>query len=842
MMNFTFIPDWLLPTFLLLPALLWMFLGVGLPYALAVLPRSDWRKPATLIGVALAFGPALVTTAMFFIGTFGQFSAINVLLASIGVATIGVLLATRNRSPLTLPDQNQIAPKRLSTIDWTLIAVIVVAILIRFWNTAYWPYTTYDEFWVYGYNAKLFMLRGAIPSTMGYYPQLLPLAYTYAQLMWGAVNDHAARTVVPIFALASILMAYLLGSRLFNRRVGLITAALWTLFPQHMAWSQFGDLEVPVTLYFTGTVLFFALGWRERNRRYIVLSGLLMGAALWTKPTAGALIESMLLVMIATAVYWLIRQPHIDKLRVWLTSPEARYPLLALCVAVPMGGMWYVRNMLYGLPPLVFPKGYWQLAAQRSGQELGWPLLIAVIVTALLVIHKKRVRAALLGVALMLVGSLPSAFGWRLPTYAELSQLAVGSIPADLKPTPLTVVEWAIIGIGAALLTWAALPRWRALSRDVQGILLIIIAFGLPYFVTWFWSYSYHPRLSFAIVPLLIVLVALALDRLPPLPRRLYVAAVCVVIVALALPGYFAGLTALAPAITGALPDDHARYAQGNPSLMGLVDYLAVRLDPNRRPAAVKRPLHVEVPGELRLPFFFPNEDIRTENYPTRLDQIVGVDFFVDSSVGQRLYNENGKPYAQNQILSSLTRDRVMQRTYTTDDGNFRYSVYTFDNKARFATPTPQGQLNVQVGSFATLIGYDLSNLHNIPGQAILLTLEWQAIGPADLDYSVFVHLWDTRENKLVAQWGGEPVFGAWGVWHNVPGAHINIPYHTRLWQAGEGIKDEWWMIMPQVPPGTYELRAGMYDSVSGKRLPITKNGVRLGDWVKLNTLTILQP
>src|SRR5260221_10182227 len=92
------IPDWLLPTILLFPALLWMFLGVGLPWALAVLPRADWRDRVTVLAVALALGPALTTTAMFVIGTFGQFSVANVLLASLLVAVIGAALAWRNRS------------------------------------------------------------------------------------------------------------------------------------------------------------------------------------------------------------------------------------------------------------------------------------------------------------------------------------------------------------------------------------------------------------------------------------------------------------------------------------------------------------------------------------------------------------------------------------------------------------------------------------------------------------------------------------------------------------------------------------------------------------------------
>src|SRR5258708_5352664 len=178
--NMSAIPDWLLPTILLFPALLWMFLCVGVPWALAVIPRGDWRNRVTVIACALALGPALTTATMFIIGTFGHFSALNVLGASVLVAAIGAVFALRNHAT----NANSIVHSPLTVIDITLIVVIVAVLVLRFWNTAYWPYTTYDEFWVYGYNAKIFMLRGAIPPTMGYYPQLIPLAYTYWQLLW----------------------------------------------------------------------------------------------------------------------------------------------------------------------------------------------------------------------------------------------------------------------------------------------------------------------------------------------------------------------------------------------------------------------------------------------------------------------------------------------------------------------------------------------------------------------------------------------------------------------------------------------------------------------------------
>ncbi len=841
------VPDWFLPTILLLPALLWFFLGVGFPWALALLPRSDWRNRAMVITVALALGPALATTAMFLIGTFGHFTVANVLAATAIVVAIGLAFAVRNRSAATGPKSSA---QPLTLIERALIVGIVVAVLIRFWNAAYWPYTTYDEFWVYGYNAKMFMLTGSIPTSMGYYPQLVPLSYTYGQLMWGGIDPHAARTIVPVFALTGTLMAYLLGARLFNRRVGLLAAAMWALYPQNMAWSQFGDLEVPITLFFTATVTFFVLGWRDRNRRYIVLSGLFMGAALWTKPTAAALPESFILILALTAYSWLVGRSDLSvlrhlqwqNLRGWWGSTQARYPILALLVAVPMGGMWYVRNVLFNHPPLVMPEGYWQDQAQRSGQELGWLLLIAAVLTLILVFRRNRNTAAIVGLALCGLGSLPSAFGGRLPTLDELRQMMIGIVPGTITPSHLSIFEYGLLAVGAGLLIWAAKPLWCRLAPPMRAVVLLLIAFIAPYFVTWFWSYSYHFRLSFAIVPLLIVLLAALLDVWMGTPsERQPVRAVAWSLLALvlALPAWTTGLLAVEPAWLHSLPDDHAKMALGNPALLGLVDYLNDRRDPNHYPLRRDQPLRVSAPGELRLPFFFPQDDIRTTDYPVTIDQIADVDFFVDSSVGQRLYLEKHRQY--NQILASLTRDNVFQRLYTTDDKNFRFSVYAVDNRSRFRMASPNAKLNVQAEEFATLLGIDLSTDQNHPGQRVFLTLWWKDLKPADVDYSVFIHLWDPKTQQAVGIWGGEPVSGAFSVWDRVPGAHFSLQYHTRLWQPGEIVKDEW-ILLPPNAPGTYELRVGLFDPINGRRLHFTRNGVDIGDGIFINNFTILQP
>ncbi|RMF53009.1 MAG: hypothetical protein D6749_03445, partial [Chloroflexota bacterium] len=644
-----------------------------------------------------------------------------------------------------------------------------------------------------------------------------------------------ARTVLPYFALNSILLTYIGAARLFSRRAGLIAAALWTLYPHHAVWSQFGDLEVTLTGYFAGTAAFFILAWRQRQVRYAIISGLLLAGALWTKPTAGALIQSLVLIGAVALVAQIAAQRRSAWRALW-QNQLARYALLTLIVAFPLGGMWYIRNLLYGHPMLVLPEGYWQAAAQRSGQELGWLLLMALLAVPF---AGRRWRVAALGCAALYSAALPSAFGGRLPTLAELQRMAVGQIATSLAPTRLGVLEYAVLALGTAFLAWSLAPQWRRLGMAQRGALLLIGAFIVPYAVTWFWSYSYHFRLSFPIVPFFCWLIAAQVDALACRVRWRYVArsvqaaAALIVIFSLAALGWLSILSALPYALTGSLPDDEAKIAVGNPALMELVNFL------RQRRAELGRPLKVVAPGELRLNFFFPQDDIRGDWFPTTLDEIAGVDYYIDSSVSHFLYNVRGLFY--NQIIHSRTRMEVLWRAFTTDDGIFRFSAYEVNNVKRFQKPEPNGKLGVQVGDFAYLHGWDLNNLVFGTGQPIHIILWWEALKPAAQEYSVFIHLWDEANQRAVMVFGGQPVAGAWEVWFGVPGEHFSQPYPTRLWQAGEIIKDEWRVPVPEgVPSGEYELRVGMFDPISGARLPISRDGQVLGDFLSLNRLRII--
>ena len=208
--------QWLLPMLALLPVLLGSFLAAGVPWTLALLPRADRRDPVLVGAIGLALGAALWTAGMFLLGTFAMITVAGTITlgAIIALAGVGAYAFARWRAG----DRRDVHTSKhvpLATWEWLILGGLIVALLLRVLNVAYWPFTAYDPLWVYGYNARVFTLHGVIPPEMGYYPQLLPLTYTYAQQVWGGLNDHAARAAIPIFGLISILAAYLLGARLF---------------------------------------------------------------------------------------------------------------------------------------------------------------------------------------------------------------------------------------------------------------------------------------------------------------------------------------------------------------------------------------------------------------------------------------------------------------------------------------------------------------------------------------------------------------------------------------------------------------------------------------------------
>jgi hypothetical protein len=134
-------------------------------------------------------------------------------------------------------------------------------------------------------------------------------------------------------------------------------------------------------------------------------------------------------------------------------------------------------------------------------------------------------------------------------------------------------------------------------------------------------------------------------------------------------------------------------------------------------------------------------------------------------------------------------------------------TIEILDRARRFSLPPDIAYpLDVRLGEVVYLRGFDLDVLVARPGDEIPLTLYWQADGPTSLSYTVFVHLVGP-DGMLHGQVDRLPADGA-------------APTHT--WAPGQVVVDEMALpVLADAPPGAYHVAVGLYDVVSGDRLPV---------------------
>jgi 4-amino-4-deoxy-L-arabinose transferase-like glycosyltransferase len=128
----------------------------------------------------------------------------------------------------------------------------------------------------------------------------------------------------------TVPLVYLLGAKLFDRRVGLSAAALFALFPNAIVWTPLVLSEHLFTFVFVAALWLLAVSG-ERDRAawpLLVAIGFLTGVALLTRGQGVVLVPVM-------AVYWALRSGWRD---------AARSTALTLVVAVAVIAPWTARN------------------------------------------------------------------------------------------------------------------------------------------------------------------------------------------------------------------------------------------------------------------------------------------------------------------------------------------------------------------------------------------------------------------------------------------------------------------------------------------------------------------
>jgi hypothetical protein len=220
------------------------------------------------------------------------------------------------------------------------------------------------------------------------------------------------------------------------------------------------------------------------------------------------------------------------------------------------------------------------------------------------------------------------------------------------------------------------------------------------------------------------------------------------------------------------------------------------------------------------------------------------------------LMDEEGKAWKWDQVGNGApTRDRSREQVdlvVPPDAPSGEYTFYVFNenrNAVRFGqvqlrqkqtvllTPADVNmahQLNVDFGAGIRLLGYDIETETPHPGGTVRLTLYWQAQTPVERRYKVFTHL-------LGDVYNAETENFLWGQQDNEP---VNNSRPTSSWRPGEVIVDSYAIpISQQAPAGRYRIEIGLYEPVTGERLPLVdKVGTAVADHLILTDVSVTVP
>jgi hypothetical protein len=229
-----------------------------------------------------------------------------------------------------------------------LAAVVAVAAVLRLW-----------AFDAVGFNSDEAVYAGQAAALSGVpeLSSLFPLFRAHPLLFQGTLSllyglgagDVAARALVALLGLATVVVVFQLGRLLYGPRVGLVAALLLAIMPYHVGVSRQVLLDAPMTFLATAALLSFAHFVIDRSTRALVVAGVLLGLTIVTKETAVLLFGGLVLFVVLYPALRPGRVPTVAAVAA-MAVPVAAYPLSLLAAARTSTGQSYLAWQLFRRP------------------------------------------------------------------------------------------------------------------------------------------------------------------------------------------------------------------------------------------------------------------------------------------------------------------------------------------------------------------------------------------------------------------------------------------------------------------------------------------------------------
>lgn len=521
--------------------------------------------------LAFTLSPALTTVILFWIGI-APVSWITPLTVLIIVLALWAISLSLNPTWLrSLPLRSALATiwNALRRLDVTslMLWTLIGACWLMLIHALYYPFFGDDALSRYAPYAKEIYLSHRIAPTITGYPPLVPMVWVSTWFAAGHINEHLARTYSVLLTIGTLGATYLLGHEVGGRRLGITAALLQTLSPVFFLFGTVDMVDVPTALPLTLLALYMIRWWKTGLTRHALLAGLLFAVAMLTKQSALTWAASLVALIVLGSLN-AIRNSRFN----WRQFIAITLALLApvLLIAAP----WYIRNRVF--TGLWFPvSGLWHILGAQAG---------------MLGVLPPVARADDFGYHLVLIYSI----GW-----------VIGIIRAVREGFK-------------ALLTWL----------DTTPTHLLLGLCVVPYWLVWWYSFSFEAHYLLLITPIMAIWAAEALIwlldqfnrriQLPAFVVRTISAITLLALLFLASRGRYGGIYY---ALTDPFASEAERLHRVQPVLSDMILYVKTHMDHDDQILVM----------DGRMGYYLPDYQL-SPGLPMSLSDVEGYDYLIHAS------------------------------------------------------------------------------------------------------------------------------------------------------------------------------------------------------------------
>jgi len=211
---------------------------------------------------------------------------------------------------------------------YILLAILIIAFIIRFKNIGINAAVWWDEadYLTLAKNYGLGLPEQAAPWRARMIPMFLGIFYFFGANEWFIKFIQASVSVLGIY------LTFLIGKTFFNKKVGLITALMLTVYHESIFWTARISMGTYAIVIWALIAYLFWKGYPNCNKKYLLIAGGLYSFGIYAYDTIGFLILFLLAYLLITE-----RLTFLKKKQFWF------FVLGAVIVFVPLASYHYVE-------------------------------------------------------------------------------------------------------------------------------------------------------------------------------------------------------------------------------------------------------------------------------------------------------------------------------------------------------------------------------------------------------------------------------------------------------------------------------------------------------------------